>query len=309
MPNPTVILPGGSGFLGRAISTFLIQHNYTPIILTRGPDQPATASTPQYINWDARTPGHWTKALDNAHALINLVGRTVNCRKTPANKKEILESRTLSTRALTQAWQRATNPPKIWLQTSTAHIYGDTNDEIIDESSPIGTGFAPDVGTAWEKSFTDADLRDTRRIILRVSFVLGDPHHPGSPLATLSRLARLGLGGHTGSGRHYLSWIHITDLNQILLRALTDQTMQGTYVITSPNPVTNKDFMRELRRAVHRPWSPPVPGPLVRIGALLMRTDPELALLGRRCHPTRLLNEGFTFTHPTLPEALHNLLQ
>ncbi len=307
MPSPSIILPGGSGFLGQAISGFLIQHNYTPIILTRGPDQPATATTPQHIRWDARSStGPWTTCLDNAHALINLVGRSVNCRKTPANKKEILESRTLSTRALTEAWQRAANPPKIWLQTSTAHIYGDTQDEILDESSPIGTGFAPDVGSAWEKSFTDANLPGLRSVILRISFVLGLGDN--SALRTLSRLARLGLGGHTGSGRQYMSWIHIHDLCRIILRALTDDTMRGIYVITAPNPVTNKDFMRHLRRALHRPWSPPIPKPFVHLGALLMRTDPELALMGRRCHPTRLLREGFNFDFPTLPQALGNLL-
>src|SRR5687767_2817543 len=194
MANPTIILAGGSGFLGQAISAFLTQHNHTPIILTRGPDQPATPTQPQAIHWDARTPdGSWTQSLNNAHALINLVGRSVNCRKNAANKNEILESRTFATRALTQAWQRATNPPKIWLQTSTAHIYGDTNDEIIDESSPIGTGFAPQVGTAWEKAFNDANLPGLRSVILRISFVLALGHN--SALKTLSRLARLGLGG------------------------------------------------------------------------------------------------------------------
>src|SRR5438477_6052858 len=102
----TIILPGGSGFLGHALSSFLLQNNFIPIILTRGPDQPATSTTPQHIHWDAKsTSGNWPNCLNNAFALINLTGRTVNCRKTPANKKEILESRTLSTQALTQAWR------------------------------------------------------------------------------------------------------------------------------------------------------------------------------------------------------------
>jgi uncharacterized protein len=307
MPEKTVIFAGGSGFLGQALSAFLIQHNYTPIILTRGPSQPATATTPQHVRWDATTPsGDWPQVLNNAHAVINLVGRTVNCRKTPAHKKEILDSRVNATRALTQAWQSANNPPKIWVQTSTAHIYGDTHDEILDESSPTGTGFAPDVGRAWEKEFNDADLKDTRRVIVRVSFVMGIGEN--SALKTLARLTRLGLGGHTGAGRHWMSWIHLADYCQIILRALADPIMSGTYVVTAPNPVANKEFMRQLRRTLHRPWSPPVPKPLVHIGALLMRTDPELALKGRRCVPTRLLKEGFQFQFPSLPEALDNLL-
>jgi len=167
MNAPNIILAGGSGFLGQALASFLTQHSYTPIILTRGPSQPATATSPQFIHWDATT-GDWPKSLNNAHALINLVGRTVNCRKTPENKKEILDSRLLATRALAQAWQGATNPPKCWVQTSTAHIFGDTDDQILDESSPTGAGFAPDVGRAWEKEFNDADLADTRRVIQRL---------------------------------------------------------------------------------------------------------------------------------------------
>jgi uncharacterized protein len=301
-----VILAGGSGFLGQALSTCLIKHNYTPIILTRGLSQPATATTPQHIHWDAATTGDWTACLNDAHAVINLVGRSVNCRKTDANKREILESRVLATRALTQAWQQANNLPKIWIQTSTAHIYGDTEDEILDESSPTGVGFAPDVGRAWEKEFTDADLKDTRRVVLRVSFVMGLGQN--SALRVLSRLTRLFLGGHTGSGWQWMSWLHIADYCRIILRALADPAMEGIYVVTAPNPVTNKEFMRELRRTLHRPWSPPVPRPFVHVGALLMRTDPELALMGRRCVPTRLVSEGFRFGFPSLPEALQDLL-
>src|SRR6476646_1099811 len=162
MPDKKVILAGGSGFLGQAISSFLIAHNYTPLILTRGPDTSATPTTPQHIHWDAATPtGHWPQSLNDAHAVINLVGRTVNCRNTPANKKEILDSRINATRALTHAWRLVKNPPKCWVQFSTHPIYGDTNDEILDQPSPTGAGFAPDVGPAWEKEFTDADLADT----------------------------------------------------------------------------------------------------------------------------------------------------
>ena len=308
MTERKIILAGGSGFLGQSLATFLAPHDYSPIILTRGPSQPATATTPQYVHWDAATTsGEWPQSLDNAHALINLVGRTINCRKTPEHKKEIIDSRIFSTRALSQAWQLAKNPPKIWLQMSTAHIFGDTADEILDEASPTGVGFAPDVGRAWEKEFADADLADTRRVVLRVSFVLGIGQN--SALRTLSRITRLFLGGHTGTGRHWMSWIHVADYCNIILRALEDPTMSGTYVITAPNPVTNREFMKTLRRTLHRPWSPPVPKPLVHIGALLMRTDPELALCGRRCVPTRLLREGFQFQFPTLPEALGDLLR
>jgi hypothetical protein len=257
------------------------------------------------VNWDARTVGPWAREVDGAAAVVNLVGRTVDCRKTAANKKVILESRVDSVRALAEAVGQAANPPAVWVQSATAHIFGDTGDEILDESSPIGTGFAPVVGTAWEEAFDTPRLPHTRRVTLRISFVLG---REGGALRTLARLARLGLGGATGTGRQYMSWIHVADLNRIILRAIDDPSMRGVYVVTAPSPVRNAEFMRLLRKAVHRPWSPPVPGAVVRMGAWLLRTDPELALLGRRCVPTRLLREGFRFEFPELEGALSQLL-
>jgi uncharacterized protein (TIGR01777 family) len=243
--------------------------------------------------------------VDGAGAVINFVGRTVDCRKTPANKKAILDSRVDSVRVLAEAVDRAAGKLAVWVQSATAHIFGDTRDEVLDESSPIGTGFAPTVGRAWEKAFDEARLPDTRRVTLRISFVLG---RGGGALRTLARLARLGLGGATGDGRQYISWIHAADLNRIILRAIDDASMHGVYVVTAPNPVRNAEFMRLLREAVHRPWSPPVPEPIVRLGSWLLRTDPELALLGRRCVPTRLLREGFQFEFPELEGALADLL-
>jgi len=299
----TIILAGGSGFLGRSLLPDLLPMCDKVIVLTRGGDR--TDGRVRYAHWDARTPGDWAKHLDGASAIINLVGRTVDCRKSPANKKVILESRVDSVNALAAAWKSVATPPRVWIQSATAHIYGDTGDEVLDESSPIGTGFAPTVGTAWEAALNDADLPGVRKVILRISFVLG---RNGGALATLARLARLGLGGTTGSGRQYMSWIHTADLNAIILRALTDATMAGVYIATAPTPVTNVDFMHTLRQAVHRPWSPPVPAPFVRVGAWLMRTDPELALLGRRLVPTRLTNEGFRFRFAELQPALCDLL-
>jgi uncharacterized protein (TIGR01777 family) len=273
------------------------------VVLTRGPSR--VDGRVRSVNWDARTIGTWAREVDGAGAIVNLVGRTVDCRKTPANKKVILESRVDSVRALAEAAGRATNPPRVWVQSATAHIFGDTGDETLDESSPIGTGFAPTVGTAWEKALDESDLPATRRVTLRISFVLG---REGGALRTLARLARFGLGGSTGTGRQWMSWIHAADLDRIILRAIDEPSMRGVYVVTAPSPVRNAEFMRLLRKAVHRPWSPPVPGAMVRVGAWLLRTDPELALLGRRCVPTRLLREGFQFEFPEPEGALGQLL-
>lgn len=298
-----MVVAGGSGFLGRSLIPSLLDRFEDVVVLTRGPAR--VDSRVRHLNWDARTVGTWAGEVNGAAAVINLVGRTVDCRKTPANRKVILESRVDSVRALAEAVRRAASPPAAWVQSATAHIFGDTGDELLDESAPIGTGFAPTVGVAWEKAFDEPDLPRTRRVTLRISFVLG---RGGGALRTLARLARLGLGGATGAGRQWMSWIHEADLNRIILRAIDDPSMKGVYVVTAPGAVRNAEFMRLLRRAVRRPWSPPVPEPVVRVGAWLMRTDPELALLGRRCVPTRLLKEGFRFDFPELGPALDELL-
>ena len=301
--KPRVVVAGGTGFLGEGLVPELVAGGYDVVVLTRGPGRDAGDGV-RHLNWDARTVGPWAGELDGADAVINLVGRSVDCRKTEANRREILESRVESVRALAAACARCGRPPATWVQTATAHIYGDTAAEILDESSRIGAGFAPRVGTAWEQALEESRLPGCRRVVLRISFVLG---RGGGALRTLARLARCFVGGTTGTGRQYVSWIHQADMNALFLRALRRPDMAGVYVATAPHPVTNREFMRQLRAAVGRPWSPPVPAPLVRLGAWLMRTDPELALLGRRCVPTRLLNEGFAFRFPTLPEALHDL--
>ncbi len=300
MNRPRIILAGGSGFLGTELRPIFESRGYDIIVLTRS--EPGDTSQ---LRWDASSAGPWVSALEGATAVVNLVGRSVDCRKTAANKREILESRIHSVRALAEGFQRCARPPAVWVQASTAHIYGDTDEQILDESSPIGTGFAPEVGRQWERALNEADLPNVRKVILRISFVLG---RYGGALAKLARLTRFFLGGTVGSGQQYISWLHIDDLAKMILRAIEQSAMRGVYVATAPEPVPNRIFMRELRRALGRPWTPPTPTPLVHLGSLLLRTDPTLATLGRRCVPTRLLAEGFTFRHPHLREALADLL-
>jgi uncharacterized protein (TIGR01777 family) len=297
-----VVIAGGAGFLGRSLTRELAPFCQEVVILTRG--QPQAEGNVRHVHWDARTLGPWATELEGATAVVNYVGRTVNCRKTPENKRVILESRVNSVHALGAAMKTCTRPPPVWVQSATAHIYGDTGDELLDESSPIGTGFAPDVGAAWERALAEEALPRCRQVVLRISFVVG---RGGGALQTLSRLTKWGLGGTTGTGRQWMSWVHESDLNAVVLRAIQDESMSGVYVVTSPNPVTNAEFMRLLRRSLHRPWSPRVPEPMVRLGAWMMRTDPELALLGRRCVPTRLTKEGFVFKYPSLDVALLQL--
>lgn len=249
------------------------------------------------------------ECLDGAAGLVNLVGRTVDCVKTPEHCDEILRSRVEATRVLGIACRTVASPPPVWVQMSTAHIYGDPPSVWCDEDSPTGFGLAPAVGIAWEMEFARAVLPQQRGVVLRTSFVVGRNRGAGGgALSKLVPLARCGLGGAVGSGRQGTSWIHEVDMNRLFERGLTNDAMHGVYVASSPNPVSNSEFMRGLRRAV--PW-PKVPLALpafawmVRIGApLLLRTDPEIALYGRYVKSSRLEREGFAFTYPRLPEAL-----
>jgi uncharacterized protein len=192
---------------------------------------------------------------------------------------------------------------------STAHIYGDPPDRVCTEDSPTGGGFAPFLGRAWEEAYHDSALPFQRRVILRTSFVIGrDRGAGGGALARLKPLVRLGLGGTSGCGTQGMSWIHETDMNRLFERALNDVTMQGTYLATAPNPVSNRIFMRELRKTMRMPICLPAFAWMIRLGApLLLRTDLELALYGRYLISERLRTEGFAFQFPQLNEALANL--
>jgi NAD dependent epimerase/dehydratase family enzyme len=194
---------------------------------------------------------------------------------------------------------------------STAHIYGDPPNDICTEDSAFGYGLAPAVGKAWEDEFSMQVLPSQRAVVLRTSFVIGRNRGAGNgALAKLAGLARIGLGGTVASGRQGISWIHEADMNRIFDRALGEPAMQGAYIASSPNPVSQREFMRTLRKAVGMPFGLPAPSWLVRLGApLLLRTDPELALFGRYVIPKRLENEGFEFQFPQLDEALADLIR
>jgi hypothetical protein len=188
---------------------------------------------------------------------------------------------------------------------STAHIYGDPPETVCDENSPFGYGLAPFVGKAWEEAYARALLPQMRQVVLRTSFVLGVG---GGALPRLATLARWGLGGKAGHGRQGISWIHEADMNRLFARAIADESMSGPYLATAPNPVSNAEFMRQLRCALRAPIGLPAPSFLVRLGApLVMGTDPELALYGRYCVSRRLQDEGFAFSFPDIGSALADL--
>lgn len=305
------VIAGGSGFLGVSLARHLTDRGASVVVLSR---RRARGELPwAQSTWDARTLGDWTGVLDGAAGLVNLVGRTVDCVKTADHRDEILRSRVEATRVLGRACRAVAIPPPVWVQMSTAHLYGDPPTVRCDEDSPFGLGLAPTVGKAWEAEFAGAKLPAQRGVVLRTSFVVGRPNAGGAgALGKLRLIARLGLGGRVGSGEQGMSWLHELDMNRLFERGLTDPTMQGAYIASSPNPVPQHEFMRELRARCGGLGGLGVGLPafewMVRIGApLVLQTDPELALYGRYVIPKRLLGEQFEFKFPTLGEALRDL--
>lgn len=304
MSTGKVILAGGSGFLGQATARELLAHGYHVVVLTRARRQGRFGDPVREVTWDGKSDGDWSRELDGARAVVNFAGRNVNCRYNARNRREILESRVDSVRAVDRAILACASPPRVVVQAATLAIVGDAGDAERDETAPPGTGFSPDVAKAWEAAFAETPTPATRRVLLRISFALG---RDGGALGTLARLAKCFLGGTVGSGRQYVSWIHVADLTRLIHWSIENDRARGLYNATSPGPVTNAAFMRELRRALHRPWSPPAPAWAVRAGSVVLRTESELALWGRRGVPRRLLEEGFTFGFPELRAALADL--
>jgi hypothetical protein len=298
-----VVIAGGTGFLGLNLAAYLTEQGRKVTLISRHP--PAEPGKWRHAVWDGRSIDSWADHLEGASALVNLVGRTVDCIKTPDNCDEILRSRVDATNVLGEAVKNLRQPIPVWVQMSTAHIYGDPPEVVCDESSAFGYGLAPFVGRAWEQAYSASVSSETRQVILRTSFVLG---RSGGALQLLARLVRFGLGGKVGDGRQGFSWIHELDMNRLFARAIADDHMSGAYLATSPNPVSNAEFMLQLRRALKVPFGLPAASWQVRLAApLLLRTDPELALYGRYCVSRRLTEEGFAFTFPTLSGALQDL--
>lgn len=302
-----IIIAGGSGFLGISLADCLVRQGASVVVLSRRelPSRPGVV----FVRWDARTAGAWCSSLDGADGLVNLAGRSVNCVKTPGHIDEILRSRVESTRVLGNAVRKVNTPPYVWVQMSTAHIYGDPPEVICDEDSPVGYGLAPFVANAWESAFAEAVLPTQRSVILRTSFVIGpDIGAGGGALGTLGWIARLGLGGRVGRGTQGMSWIHAEDMNRLFVQALIDPAMQGAYIASSPNPVSQVEFMRLLRKAVQMPIGLPAFEWMVRIAApLVFKTDPELVLYGRYVRSRRLAELGFKFQFGELADALEDI--
>lgn len=291
-----VVLAGGTGFIGEYLEKKFREIGYEVKIISR---------QKQHISWEDKL--EMIEALEGVELLINLAGKSVNCRYNEANKKEIMESRRRTTTLLGEAVQACSHPPKIWINSSTATIYRHAEDRpMTEDDGVIGSGFSVDVATTWENTFFDFDLPNTRQIALRIAIVLGKD---GGVIIPYKNLVRFGLGGVQGKGNQMFSWIHIEDLFRIILFLKEREELSGVFNCSAPFPVTNRELMKTLRETMNMPFGLSSPKWMLEIGSVFIRTETELVLKSRWVLPERLEREGYEFAYPTLDKTLEDILK
>lgn len=300
-----IVIAGGGGFLGQVLDRYFSDLGHSVVLLTRG--RSANRMWSYSVTWDGRSVGPWTSVVDDADVLINLSGRSVDCRYTRANRDAILASRVESTRVLGRAVAASPRPPRLWINASSATIYRHAEDRPMDErTGELGEDFSESVCRAWEGEFFGAPLpAGVRRVALRTSIVLG---RGGGALGPLSALARFGLGGHQGGGRQWVSWLHEADFAGIVEHIVAREDLEGALNVTAPVPLPNAEFMATLRGACGMPLGLPTPAWLLALGAVLIRTEPELVLKSRWVLPERLVADGYRFRFPEFDHAVQDLL-
>ncbi|WP_314324819.1 TIGR01777 family oxidoreductase [Paenarthrobacter ilicis] len=294
MPR-TVVIAGATGFIGSYFKRRFLEEGWQ--VRTVGRDAGADAQ------WN--DDGAVTKALNGAELLVNLAGRSVNCRYDERHRREILDSRVLTTRALGRAVAACAEPPRTWINSSTGTIYRRAEDRPQSElSGELGSGFSVDVARAWEDELAAADVPGTRKVPLRIAIVLGPG---GGVMGPFRNLARLGLGGHMGPGTQKFSWIHVEDLFRTVLFIHASPELSGPVNAATPYPVDNRELMAMVRQSMRVPFGIPTPAWLLEAGAVLIRTQTELVLKSRWVEPRKLLDAGFAFQHPSSAGALNHL--
>jgi uncharacterized protein (TIGR01777 family) len=299
-----IVIPGGSGQVGALLARSL---QAEVIVLGRGGSG---------VQWDGRTLGPWARELEGADAVINLAGRSVNCRYTQANLKAMMDSRVDSTRVVGEAIAQAKQPPRVWLQMSTATIYAHRFDASNDERTGILGGDEPgvpaywsysiEIAKAWERTQAEANTPRTRKVALRSAMVMSPDQ--GGIFDVLLGLTRVGLGGAIAGGRQYMSWIHERDFVRAVELLIAREDLDGPINLAAPHPLPQRDFMAALRQAAGIRIGLPATKWMVGIGAFFLRTDTELTLKSRRVVPGRLLEAGFSFDFPEWPAAARDLV-
>lgn len=306
-----IILPGGSGQVGTVLAREMTGDGHEVVVLSRRP-APAPWRT---VAWDGQTVGDWAGEFEGADAVLNLAGRSVNCRYNAANRREILDSRIDSTRAVGQAIAQCKTPPNTWLQASTATIYAHRYDAANDEATGVLGGdepgapdtwrFSIDVAAQWERTAKSFDLPGTRLVLLRSAMTMSPDR--GGVFDTMLGLVRKGLGGTNGDGRQYVSWVHDADFVRAVYWVLEHHSLAGAVNVAAPHPLPNREFMRALREAWGTRIGLPSTRWMLEVGAVFLRTETELVLKSRRVVPERLQESGFEFLLPHWPDAAADL--
>jgi hypothetical protein len=305
-----IVIPGGSGQVGAVLEWAFTAAGHSVVVLSR---RPARAN---HAAWDGRTLGAWAAQVDGCDAVVNLAGRSVSCRYTPANLRDMMDSRVLSTRVVGEAIARAERPPRVWLQASTATIYAHTFGVPNDEDGVIGGGeagvpaywaYSVAIAKNWEREQEQAQTPQTRKVALRSAIVMSPDR--GGAFDYLAWMARLGLGGPVAGGRQYVSWIHDRDFAAALTFLMTHDDLAGPINLAAPNPLPQRAFTRTLRRAWGTPIGLPATRTMAEIGAFALRSDTELLLKSRRVIPGRITEAGFTFAHPDWHDAARDLVR
>lgn len=304
LQNSTITIAGGTGFLGQVLIDYFktkVKHIY---VLSR--NYRPNSENITYLIWDGKTQGTWTKAIDASDVLINLAGKSVDCRYTEKNKRAISESRVESTRALGRALLESPKPPLLWINSSTGTIYEHSESTPMDEQQGrLGNGFSEQVAKQWERAFFDFYRRDLRQVAVRIAIVLGKN---GGALQPIKALSKIGFGGKQGSGKQQMSWVHQEDFARSIEFIIENPQQEGVINLAAPLPVRNSRFMQYMRDILRVPLGIDLPKPLLEFGARIIKTETELILKSRYVQPKRLLKAGFKFKFPTAEAALKDLL-
>lgn len=300
-----MVIAGGNGFLGRLLARYFREKGWEVSALVRDPAGDfERVKGVRYMGWDGGTLGDWVEVLEGAELVVNLAGRTVNCRYGRKHREEILRSRVESTRALGEAVAACGKPPRLWINSSTATIYRHAEDGPQDErTGEIGKGFSVEVAQAWERAFFQASVPGAvRKVALRTSMVVA--REKGTVFDYLFTLSRWGLGGRMGSGRQRVSWVSGTDFCRVVAWCVENEGAEGIYNVVAPGVVTNAEWMAAFRRVAGRGWGLPATRWMLELGAFLLRTETELILKSRWVEARRLREEGFVFHDPELERVL-----
>ena len=305
-----IILAGGTGFLGSALAKHFGEMKWEVIVLARQPKRRMDGV--REVAWNGESVGDWARELEGAEAVVNLCGKSVDCRYTGNNRKLLIESRTLPTRAIGQAIAACKSPPRVWLNASSATLYKHTFDTPMGENGAQGSTrdakdeFSIEIINQWERAFNESQTPRTRKVAMRTTMVLGLSCNSVVPV--LRRLTRLGLGGRMGSGRQFVSWVHQEDFCRAVEWIIAHEELSGPINMAAPNPLPNTEMMRTFRELCGMPIGLPATEWMLEIGAFFLRTETELIIKSRRVVPGRLLASGFEFWFPNFREAVANLL-